>query len=359
MAVLSGKQPHFQEEFRYRNAGGGWTWIRCTGKVVARNPQGMALRAIGTNQDITARKNSEALIVNAAHHDWLTGLPNRFSLTSHLAEALHRAQRQERLVAVCMIDLDDFKPVNDTWGHEAGDQLLKELAQRLQRLLRKTDFVARLGGDEFVVVMEDLPPEDALPQLETALQRLHQAVESPFRLGGEMEAEVGMTVGLSLFPHDGVEPDALMRQADAAMYQAKQHKSGRRRWWRMVSEEAGYPQEENSHFEIYGAEAARLLRVEPSGVIDALERLIDRQRQADKELERLSRARLEDSAARLADAAVDGVVIDRLDGLGPDQLRQVRAGDLTGSHLRDAAAPPRPWWDRRMRYWRLVYLMSD
>ncbi|BBF86547.1 diguanylate cyclase [Aquitalea magnusonii] len=108
--------------------------------------------------------------------------------------------------------------------------------------------------------MEDLPPEDALPQLETALQRLHQAVESPFRLGGEMEAEVGMTVGLSLFPHDGVEPDALMRQADAAMYQAKQHKSRRRRWWRMVSEEAGYPQEENSHFEIYGAEAARLLR---------------------------------------------------------------------------------------------------
>lgn len=260
MAVLSGKQARFQEEFRYRNAVGAWLWIRCTGKVVSRNQQGIALRAIGTSQDITERKNSEALIINAAHHDWLTSLPNRFSLTSHLAAALARAQRRNKLVAVCMIDLDDFKPVNDTWGHQAGDLLLQELAQRLQCLLRKTDFVARLGGDEFVVVMEDLPEENALPQLEAALKRLHQAVESPFRLGNGIEAEVGMTVGLSLFPHNGIEPDALMRQADAAMYQAKQHKSGRRRWWRMVSEEAGYPQEESSHFEVYGDEASRLLR---------------------------------------------------------------------------------------------------
>jgi PAS domain S-box-containing protein len=78
MAVLSGKQARFQEEFRYRNAVGAWLWIRCTGKVVSRNQQGIALRAIGTSQDITERKNSEALIINAAHHDWLTSLPNRF-----------------------------------------------------------------------------------------------------------------------------------------------------------------------------------------------------------------------------------------------------------------------------------------
>ncbi|NWK78685.1 EAL domain-containing protein [Aquitalea sp. LB_tupeE] len=260
MEVLKGQNSRFQQEFRVRNAQHGWTWIRCTGKVVARSDAGVALRAIGTNQDITERKSSEALIVNAANHDWLTGLPNRFSLTHHLAAALARAQRHDKLVAVCMIDLDDFKPVNDTWGHQAGDYLLQELARRLQGLLRKTDFVARLGGDEFVIVMEDLPEEGTLTQLEAALQRLHRAVESPFLLGKHIEAEVGMTVGLSLFPHDGIEPDALMRQADAAMYQAKQHKSTRPRWWHMVGEENGYAPEESSHFEVYGSEAAQLLR---------------------------------------------------------------------------------------------------
>jgi GGDEF domain-containing protein len=98
--------------------------------------------------------------------------------------------------------------------------------------------------------MEDLP-EEGPAQLEAALQRLHRAVESPFLLGNHIEAEVGMTVGLSLFPHDGIEPDALMRQADAAMYQAKQHKSTRPRWWRMVGR-SGYPRK-SSHFEVYGA----------------------------------------------------------------------------------------------------------
>lgn len=276
MAVLRGSESRFQQEFRYRNARGDWTWIRCTGKVVARNAQGLALRAIGTSQDITERKHNEELIINAAHHDWLTALPNRFALTRHLAAALARAQRSEKLVAVCMIDLDDFKPVNDTWGHEAGDRLLKDLAHRLQALLRQTDFVARLGGDEFVVIMEDLQEEAALQQLESALQRLHQAVESPFALEAGIEAEVGMTVGIALYPHDGIEPDALMRQADAAMYQAKQHKPTRQRWWRMVADEAGYHAEESSHFALYGAEASQLLHKSARLISRATELYISR-----------------------------------------------------------------------------------
>ncbi|MBV8679630.1 MAG: EAL domain-containing protein [Aquitalea sp.] len=259
MAAIHGETSRFQEEFRYRNATDGWTWIRCIGKVVSRNQQGMALRAIGTSQDITDRKHNEAQIIQAAHHDWLTGLPNRFALTCHLATALARAQRNQTLVAVCMIDLDDFKPVNDTWGHEAGDRLLRDLARRLQSLLRKTDFVGRLGGDEFVVVMEDLQEVDTLHQLSFAMQRLHQAVESPFAIENGVDAEVGMTVGVALYPHDGAEPDALMRQADAAMYQAKQHKSTRRSWWHMAADETEYHNEPIDHFEVYGKEAGRLL----------------------------------------------------------------------------------------------------
>ncbi len=274
IAMLRGESPRFREEFRYRNAEGGWNWIRSTGKVVARDHNGRALRAIGTNQDVTEHKRQEEQIISAAHYDWLTGLPNRFSLTRHLDGALARAQRHQSMVAVCMIDLDDFKPVNDTWGHETGDILLQLFARRLQDLLRRSDFVARLGGDEFLVVIEDLEETGLLNKLSATLNKLHQAVESPFALGAGNEAEVGMTVGVALFPHDGADADALMRQADVAMYQAKQHKSSRRVWWRMAADETEYHAEEAGSFEVYGEEAARLLQKASKVVNAAIEHYI-------------------------------------------------------------------------------------
>ena len=168
-----------------------------------------------------------------ARTDVLTDLPNRLALEEYLPQAIARARRHGTTLAVGVIDLDDFKPVNDQLGHEAGDQLLRAIARGLLQWLRESDFIARLGGDEFVVVLEDLETPQALSQLGAALDRLHRAVETPFELGASERASIDMTMGVALFPRDGEDADLLLRQADAAMYQAKQSKRSRTRWWRI------------------------------------------------------------------------------------------------------------------------------
>lgn len=166
-----------------------------------------------------------------ARHDALTNLPNRYSLEQYLPAAIQRANELDRVLAVGMIDLDNFKPVNDTWGHDAGDRLLQELAQRFRARVRDTDFLVRLGGDEFVVVIEKIDEEGTFHQLGEIFNRLHTAVESPFRLGPETSVEIDMTMGVALYPLDARDADALIRQADAAMYEAKLHKRDRVTWW--------------------------------------------------------------------------------------------------------------------------------
>ncbi|WP_018913466.1 diguanylate cyclase domain-containing protein [Thiomonas sp. FB-6] len=169
-----------------------------------------------------------------ARHDLLTGLPNRFALNQYLPQALAAARRDGTVLAVGMLDLDDFKPVNDTWGHDVGDVLLREIGQRLRGAIRKFDVLARLGGDEFVVVIEQIDSAQVLAQLSDVLGRLHAAVEQPFELAPGCRASVGMSMGLALFPLDAQDPEGLLRQADAAMYQAKLHKGDRARWWQLA-----------------------------------------------------------------------------------------------------------------------------
>ncbi len=169
-----------------------------------------------------------------ARHDLLTGLPNRFALTQYLPQALAAARRDGSVLAVGMLDLDDFKPVNDTWGHDVGDMLLREIAQRLRAAIRKFDVLVRLGGDEFVVVIEQIDADQVLEQMGDVLRRLHAAVEQPFELAPGCRVSVGMSMGLALFPLDAQDPEALVRQADAAMYQAKLHKRDRARWWQLA-----------------------------------------------------------------------------------------------------------------------------
>ncbi len=169
-----------------------------------------------------------------ARHDLLTGLPNRFALTQYLPQALAAARRDGSVLAVGMLDLDDFKPVNDTWGHDVGDVLLREIAQRLRAAIRKFDVLVRLGGDEFVVVIEQIDADQVLEQMGDVLRRLHAAVEQPFELAPGCRVSVGMSMGLALFPLDAQDPETLVRQADAAMYQAKLHKRDRARWWQLA-----------------------------------------------------------------------------------------------------------------------------
>ncbi len=181
-------------------------------------------------RDISERKRAEAHIQHLAFYDALTDLPNRHALEHHLPQAAARTRRHHARYAVGFIDLDDFKPVNDRWGHEVGDDLLKQLAGRFKKVLRETDFVTRLGGDEFVVVFEDLDEKRYLTELSILLDRLHRTVEIPFDLGEGRTALIDMTLGLAIA---GAEAgfDVLLRQADAAMYQAKQHKADRTHWW--------------------------------------------------------------------------------------------------------------------------------
>ena len=164
-----------------------------------------------------------------ARHDALTGLPNRLAYTEQLPRALARARRHKSLLAVGIMDLDDFKPVNDTWGHAAGDEILQELGRRLSEAVRETDLVARLGGDEFAFLLEGLSQPDCLPR---ALARIHAAVEAPFVLSGGRSVRVGLSLGVTLYPYDDAEADTLLSHADTALYEIKAVKGARADWWR-------------------------------------------------------------------------------------------------------------------------------
>lgn len=169
--------------------------------------------------DITELKQHEHHLERIAHHDSLTGLPNRLLLGDRLRQAIAQNQRTETSVAVCYLDLDGFKRVNDLFGHQAGDQLLVEVANRLTACLRGGDTVARLGGDEFVILLSSLIDEAECRQV---LDRVLRTVSAPYTVGDGKRNLVSASIGVTLFPNDQVDPDTLLRHADHAMYAAKE-----------------------------------------------------------------------------------------------------------------------------------------
>jgi diguanylate cyclase (GGDEF)-like protein/PAS domain S-box-containing protein len=173
---------------------------------------------IASFSDISERKANEARIDYLAHHDALTGLINRYNLENRLSQALLSAQRDGHRVAVMFIDMDRFKTINDTLGHHVGDQLLIEVARRLKASVRESDIVARLGGDEFVVALTALTDNmDAAPVAEKILRALGQ----PYAIDGS-ELHSSPSIGIAVFPVDGGDGEALMKNADTAMYHAKE-----------------------------------------------------------------------------------------------------------------------------------------
>lgn len=172
---------------------------------------------VGFNYLLEKLQESERRMAHLAHHDALTGLPNRRSLMDRLAQLLALAQRQDQRLAVMFLDLDGFKPVNDNLGHEAGDRLLQAIATRLRSGVREADVVARIGGDEFVWVMVDVAsPEAAADRARKLIELLAQ----PYRLG-EQDIRISASAGLALFPEHARDRDHLLAQADTAMYAAK------------------------------------------------------------------------------------------------------------------------------------------
>ncbi|MEW5754810.1 MAG: GGDEF domain-containing protein [Pseudomonadota bacterium] len=152
-----------------------------------------------------------------AHHDNLTGLPNRLLFTARLRHAIQRARRERSKAAVYIIDLDSFKQINDSYGHVAGDELLRQVAARLTGALREEDTVARLGGDEFAVIMEAV---DGTPEAEQLSGKVRDCFSKPFALEGRA-VKLSASIGISLFPDDGEDFDALVRHADHLMYRSR------------------------------------------------------------------------------------------------------------------------------------------
>lgn len=177
---------------------------------------------VATMRDITARKRSEARVVHMATHDALTDLPNRHLFLERTDQALMRAERERCKVAVLFLDLDGFKQVNDTRGHDAGDLVLVEVARRVRALLRKEDILARQGGDEFIVA---LPHIAGAEHAALVAHKIVDAVGAPYEVGGD-QVRIGVSIGIGLYPDDGESVSAVLKHADMAMYAAKSEGGG-------------------------------------------------------------------------------------------------------------------------------------
>ena len=217
-AVMKGAVSHYDVEHRVRKSSGDWLWIRSSGRIVERDPDGRPLRLAGTNSDIDRRKHAELLLAHQAGHDALCGLPNRKLFQDRLQRAVARSRRHRSRMAVMYLDIDKFKSVNDTRGHHVGDELIREFARRLRACVRDTDTVARLGGDEFAVILEELEDQDAGRRI---AEKIVAAMRDEFNLG-EVTLSVSTSLGLAFYRgQDGVETEQLVRHADEALYQAK------------------------------------------------------------------------------------------------------------------------------------------
>ena len=214
---------HWRGEMQGQRRDGSTYPVQVSTSVVHDN-SGQITHTVGVFSDITALHESRARLEHQAYFDALTGLPNRVLLLDRMQHAIAAADRNGDMLAVCYLDLDGFKPVNDTWGHAMGDSLLGLVATRLQKLVRASDTVSRLGGDEFVIIFGSL----ADPHEATAmLKRLCGLLAEPYQLG-EQQVTVSASVGVTLYPDDEGEPGILIRHADHAMYEAK--KAGRNRF---------------------------------------------------------------------------------------------------------------------------------
>lgn len=205
----------FESEIRRRD--GEVIWITENAHSVY-NPDGTFLYYEGTVRDITERKHHQEQLEFHANHDQLTGLPNRNLLFDRLLQAIHHAHRNSYYSVVAFIDLDNFKFINDSMGHRAGDILLIEIAKRLQSCLRETDTVARYGGDEFVLILDDYYQVGPVIRV---LERILEEIGRPVTVLGQ-ELYVTCSIGISQYPTDGEDPQSLLQHADAAMYLAKE-----------------------------------------------------------------------------------------------------------------------------------------
>lgn len=208
-------------DVRYVDPGGSIGWIQM--HLQAHGDNGVA-HLLGVVRDVTEQHRRDEQLAHDAHHDPLTGLPNRALFEDRLQQVIEIAQRNQQRCALLFIDLDRFKFINDTLGHAAGDRLLRELADRIRHSLRRSDTAARLGGDEFVVIMNTIAQaEDSV----VLASKLLTALAAPVELAGHLHT-ISVSIGISMYPQDGTDSEQLLKAADTAMYEAKSQ--GRNRY---------------------------------------------------------------------------------------------------------------------------------
>ncbi len=217
MARLNaGEIPGFKMDKRYIRPNGSFVWINMT--IVPLREEHVSARHLCMIDDITAVKEYQQQLEHMAHYDVLTNLSNRVLLADRLQQAMIQSERRNLSLAVAYLDLDGFKAVNDTHGHEVGDELLKVISQRMQKAIREEDTLARIGGDEFVAVLINL---EQMVDVEQVLARLLKAAADPVMVDN-VSLQVSASIGITLYPQDDADADLLMRHADQAMYIAKQ-----------------------------------------------------------------------------------------------------------------------------------------
>ncbi|SDO68871.1 PAS domain S-box-containing protein/diguanylate cyclase (GGDEF) domain-containing protein [Paenibacillus sp. yr247] len=203
-------------EFRMRSASESFIWLECTA-IPIRNEEGVLAEISFVLSDITLRKNQEARLVAMAFHDPLTGLPNRRLFKEQLQQMLLQARRTNRPFALLYLDIDDFKVINDTMGHDVGDAFLQDFALRIQGCLREVDMFARMGGDEFTIL---LPAVDCEEHVDSVAQRIIQCVEQPWEVQGQhFRATVSM--GITMYHSDKTDAANMMKEVDIALYKVK------------------------------------------------------------------------------------------------------------------------------------------
>ena len=226
---LSGKTDDYSVEQRIKNRMGQWVWMLSRGMIISRDDKGVATRMVGTHTDISSHKSSEQLIWQQANIDSLTNLPNRRLFNDHLKESVQTHNNDNTSFALMFLDLDNFKIINDTHGHKAGDLLLIEAAKRISGCTRRKDIVSRLGGDEFTIILNDIEHPDAVNKV---AENVLVALAKPFHI--DLEAfHVTASIGITTYPDDASTQDILLMNADQAMYEAKALGRNRYRYFSM------------------------------------------------------------------------------------------------------------------------------
>ncbi|MBX3584901.1 MAG: EAL domain-containing protein, partial [Rhizobiaceae bacterium] len=220
-AALAGGDQYWHEEYRFLVASGEWIDVR-TRCVIVRNSDGTPSRLVGSMLDVSQQKRVEAELNWAAHHDPLTKIPNRTLFRRRNMAAIDAARQSGRWIAVVVIDLNNFKQLNDTLGHAAGDQVLIQTAERLARSLPDMATVARLGGDEFAIIMPELTAEDAYCE---HMAKVSANLTEPFHFG-DLRVPVNFSAGVAIWPRDGDDPADILIAADLALYAAKEQMPG-------------------------------------------------------------------------------------------------------------------------------------